>query len=85
MYYIIISVQGIELCSKLEELTLDDNFITQPIALHHFINLQWLSIANNNLHSLPHSSTGPLLHLTYINVSGNRIDSLNELEVSLEV
>ena len=72
--------QGLECCHKLEELTLDDNYLQHSLSLHRFPHLRWLSLENNRLTSLPLSSS-PLPHLTYINISRNYIRDISGIEV----
>ena len=75
-------LQGIESCSKLEELTLDNNCLVDPPTLDNYQHLQWLSIADNNLTSLPIlPGDHTLPSLTYLNISGNNIPSIQGIEV----
>ncbi|XP_019851716.1 PREDICTED: leucine-rich repeat-containing protein 9-like [Amphimedon queenslandica] len=72
-------IQGIESCHKLEELTLDDNYLQNCLSLHWFPHLRWLSLENNHLTSLPLSSS-PLPQLTYVNISRNYIRDITGIE-----
>ena len=72
--------QGIEQCSQLEELTLDKNLLSSLPLLSHHPMLRWLSAEDNCLSSLSIPSS-PLLHLYYLNVSGNSISALSGVEV----
>jgi Leucine-rich repeat (LRR) protein len=73
------NTEGLEFCHKLEEITLDNNYLSHSPSLCHYPNLQWLSIANNQLSSLPLSSSS-LSSLTYLNISCNYIKSINGME-----
>lgn len=71
--------QGVALCTKLEELTVDRNLLESAAGVGRLVHLKWLSLSSNCLTQLP------LLHdltqLTYFNFTNNSVTSLTNLKV----
>ena len=72
--------QGLESCSKLEELTIDKNVLESITGVEHLNQLKWLSVSSNHLSSFPPLHT--LTQLTYLNISDNYVSSLMHLKVT---
>ena len=76
--------QGLSLCTKLEELTIDRNLLhTLDPPLHHLPALQWLSASHNVLTTLPSTAFTTLTKLEYLNVSNNSLRSLEGMQVGM--
>ena len=78
---VLVSIDGVLVCSQLEELTLDGNLITTIAGIGSLSRLKWLSVASNKLNSLPSSELQALKSLEYLNISSNSVSSLQGVKV----
>ena len=72
--------QGLENCTKLEDLSLDDNCISRLDGLGKLTRLRRLSLAHNQLTSLDTGTLAFLPHLIYLAVDDNHLTSLAGLQ-----
>lgn len=67
-------------CTKLEELTLDNNVIHSTEGIGKLHSLKWLSLSSNQLSELS-DDLWTLSKLHYLNISHNSISNLHHLKV----
>ena len=77
-----LSLQGLAVCTKLEELTIDRNLLQDLQLVQYFPHLKWLSVSGNRLTSLLSAGTMTVLgKLEYLNISWNSLQGLQGIEV----
>jgi len=73
----ITTIEGLDNCVNLEVLYLNDNLITEVSGLGALRSLRELYIARNHISKIPHNAFASLASLQVLDLSNNRIQSLN--------